>query len=80
MKTSTFVALLALIFCVVAGFIWFVFAVQKQAHDKEYLRKLNWFEAHHCKHDGYLATRYPTRLYRCDDGAVYVWRDIPELP
>lgn len=44
---------------------------------KEDSEKKAWFLAHYCRPEGYANFNY--RTYRCDDGVLYTWRDIPRL-
>lgn len=34
------------------------------------------FIKEHCKVEGYVG-KEPTRLFRCDDGQLYIWQDLP---
>lgn len=62
----------ALIACVAA----FVVAARQTSYENAARRA--WFEASDCKPEGY-AGKAPHRTYRCADGVLYVYHDMPLL-
>lgn len=66
---------------IVVSAIFFAISVYNKIvrQDKEEAARHVWFDAHKCKREGYIArgTGDPWRLYRCDDGMLYTWWDIP---
>ena len=49
------------------------------AGEKQEAAKLVWYTAHACVESGYIphGNYQPVRLYSCNNGKVYIWRDIP---
>lgn len=70
---------LSLIIVVVFMIFYGVFALNHAAavHEQNEQSRQAWFQRHSCKPIGY--TGKSDRIYKCDDGLEYIWRDLPTM-
>ena len=51
-----------------------------EAFKQKEQKRTNWFQKHDCKPTGYVGGGggySSNRIYTCNDGVQYIWRDIP---
>jgi hypothetical protein len=66
-----------LLVCAVFGVPIYLVEIHRAQQKEDDIKKQVWFEKHQCVPEGYVG-QYPKRTYRCDDGILYVWNDIPQ--
>lgn len=73
-------SLICVVICVVISIIVYAgFALNHAAvvHEQNEQSRQAWFQRHSCKPIGY--TGKSDRIYKCDDGLEYIWRDLPTM-